>query len=123
MEMEALAILDLKRRRKHVKRSRVEFLLKNSILPKLEKASECSLIMAINGYCYISPWSRKGFYSVENSVLEASMPNLVIEMVLTAGSQLLNHGVDQTPMCICFLGASQCKEIFQFLLEIPHASG
>ncbi|XP_004508792.1 uncharacterized protein [Cicer arietinum] len=42
---------------------------------------------------------------------------------LAAGSELLKHDVDQTPMCICFLGASQLKKILQFLQEISHACG
>ncbi|WJX89925.1 hypothetical protein P8452_71879 [Trifolium repens] len=42
---------------------------------------------------------------------------------LAAGSELLKHDVDQTPMCICFLGASQLKKILQFLQEMSHACG
>ncbi|KAJ6411641.1 hypothetical protein OIU84_008259 [Salix udensis] len=37
---------------------------------------------------------------------------------LASGSWLLNHGVGQTPNCICFLGASQLKKILKFLQEI-----
>lgn len=42
---------------------------------------------------------------------------------LAAGSELLKHDIDQTPMCICFLGASQLKKILQFLQELSHACG
>ncbi|KAJ0106477.1 hypothetical protein Patl1_17879 [Pistacia atlantica] len=42
---------------------------------------------------------------------------------LASGSQLLNHGVDQTPMCICFLGASQLRKIVKFLQELSHSCG
>ncbi|KAE9602591.1 putative ubiquitinyl hydrolase 1 transcription factor C2H2 family [Lupinus albus] len=42
---------------------------------------------------------------------------------LSSGSQLVNRGVDQTPMCICFLGASQLKKILQFLQELSQACG
>ncbi|CAK8563119.1 unnamed protein product [Lathyrus sativus] len=42
---------------------------------------------------------------------------------LAAGSELLKHDLDQTPMCICFLGASQLKKILQFLQEMSHACG
>ncbi|RDY05414.1 hypothetical protein CR513_10754, partial [Mucuna pruriens] len=55
-----------------------------------------------------------------NKVMQFTMGEI---QGLAAGSQLLNHGVDQTPMCICFLGASQLKTIFQFLQEISHACG
>ncbi|XP_020226717.1 uncharacterized protein LOC109808228 isoform X2 [Cajanus cajan] len=66
---------------------------------------------------------------IRHKCLAASHLNKVIQFTmgeiqgLAAGSQLLNHGVDQTPMCICFLGASQLKTIFQFLQEICHACG
>lgn len=42
---------------------------------------------------------------------------------LASGSQLLNHGVDRTPMCICFLGAAQLKKIVKFLQELSHSCG
>ncbi|PQQ08494.1 uncharacterized protein Pyn_19297 [Prunus yedoensis var. nudiflora] len=40
-----------------------------------------------------------------------------------SGSQLLNHGVEQTPMCICFLGANQLRKILKFLQDLSHACG
>ncbi|KAJ1438988.1 Ubiquitin specific protease domain [Sesbania bispinosa] len=66
---------------------------------------------------------------IRHKCLAASHLNKVIQFSmgeiqgLAAGSQLLKHGVDQTPMCICFLGASQLKKILQFLQEISHACG
>ncbi|KAH1248700.1 Inactive ubiquitin carboxyl-terminal hydrolase 54 [Glycine max] len=66
---------------------------------------------------------------IKHKCLAASHLNKVIQFTmgeiqgLAAGSQLLNHGVDQTPMCMCFLGATQLKTIFQFLQEISHACG
>ncbi|GAB2240662.1 hypothetical protein Droror1_Dr00021180 [Drosera rotundifolia] len=42
---------------------------------------------------------------------------------LVPGSQLLSCGIDQTPLCICFLGASQLRKIVKFLQEICHACG
>ncbi|XP_027333611.1 uncharacterized protein LOC113848345 isoform X2 [Abrus precatorius] len=66
---------------------------------------------------------------IRHKCLAASHLNKVIQFTmgeiqgLAAGSQLLNHGVDQTPMCICFLGAPQLKKILQFLQEISHACG
>ncbi|KAK7388993.1 hypothetical protein VNO78_23824 [Psophocarpus tetragonolobus] len=66
---------------------------------------------------------------IRHKCLAASHLNKVIQFTmgeiqgLAAGSQLLNQGVDQTPMCISFLGVSQLKTIFQFLQEISHACG
>ncbi|KAK7265756.1 hypothetical protein RJT34_33379 [Clitoria ternatea] len=66
---------------------------------------------------------------IRHKCLAASHLHKVIQFTmgeiqgLAAGSQLLNNGVDQTPMCICFLGAPQLKKIFQFLQEISHACG
>ncbi|KAI4343823.1 hypothetical protein L6164_011129 [Bauhinia variegata] len=66
---------------------------------------------------------------IRHKYLSASHLNKVIQFTmdeiqgLAAGSQLLNRGVDQTPMCICFLGASQLKKILKFLQELAHACG
>ncbi|KAL1334075.1 uncharacterized protein LOC107633714 isoform X1 [Arachis ipaensis] len=66
---------------------------------------------------------------IKHKYLAASHLSKVIQFTmgeiqgLAAGSQFLNHGVDQTPMCICFLGASQLKKILQFLQELSHACG
>ncbi|KAL2553678.1 Ubiquitin carboxyl-terminal hydrolase-related protein [Forsythia ovata] len=37
---------------------------------------------------------------------------------LASGSQLLNSNMDQTPLCICFLGAPDLEKILGFLQEI-----
>ncbi|KAL3846004.1 hypothetical protein ACJIZ3_003407 [Penstemon smallii] len=42
---------------------------------------------------------------------------------LACGSQLLNSNVDQTPLCICFLGAPELKKILKFLQEISQSCG
>uniref|UniRef100_A0A5B7ACF7 USP domain-containing protein n=1 Tax=Davidia involucrata TaxID=16924 RepID=A0A5B7ACF7_DAVIN len=42
---------------------------------------------------------------------------------LASGSQLLNYGVDQTPTCICFLGAPELKKVLKFLQELSHSCG
>ncbi|CAL0325394.1 unnamed protein product [Lupinus luteus] len=66
---------------------------------------------------------------IRHKFLASSHLNKVIQFTtgeiqgLAAGSLLLNRGVDQTPMCICFLGASQLKKILQFLQELSHACG
>ncbi|GAV66724.1 UCH domain-containing protein/DUF629 domain-containing protein/DUF627 domain-containing protein [Cephalotus follicularis] len=66
---------------------------------------------------------------IRHKYLAASHLNKVIQFTvdglqsLASGSQLLNHGVDQTPMCICFLGASQLRKILKFLQELSHTCG
>ncbi|XP_019463356.1 PREDICTED: uncharacterized protein LOC109362190 isoform X1 [Lupinus angustifolius] len=66
---------------------------------------------------------------IRHKFLASSHLNKVIQFTmgeiqgLAAGSLLLNRGVDQTPMCICFLGVSQLKKILQFLQELSHACG
>ena len=42
---------------------------------------------------------------------------------IASGSQLLSYGLDQTPMCICFLGASQLRKLLTFLQDLSHACG
>ncbi|XP_061373472.1 uncharacterized protein LOC133315821 [Gastrolobium bilobum] len=66
---------------------------------------------------------------IKHKYLAANHLNKVIQFTmdeiqgLAGGSQLLNHGLDQTPMCICFLDAAQLKKIIQFLQELSHACG
>ncbi|KAE9601467.1 putative ubiquitinyl hydrolase 1 transcription factor C2H2 family [Lupinus albus] len=66
---------------------------------------------------------------IRHKFLAASHLNKVIQFTmgeiqgLAAGSLLVNRGVDQRPVCICFLGASQLKKILQFLQELSHACG
>ncbi|XVF54239.1 hypothetical protein PTKIN_Ptkin05aG0164500 [Pterospermum kingtungense] len=42
---------------------------------------------------------------------------------LVSGSQLLNHGIGQSPMCMCFLGAMQLRKILKFLQDLSHSCG
>ncbi|KAK7291674.1 hypothetical protein RIF29_07003 [Crotalaria pallida] len=66
---------------------------------------------------------------IRHKFLAASHLNKVIQFTmgeihgLAGGSHIVSRGVDQTPMCICFLGASQLKKILQFLQELSHACG
>ncbi|XWS60629.1 hypothetical protein CRYUN_Cryun07bG0051700 [Craigia yunnanensis] len=66
---------------------------------------------------------------IRHKYLAASHLNKVIQFTmdelqsLVSGSQLLNHGVDQTPMCICFLGATQLRKILKFLQDLSHSCG
>lgn len=66
---------------------------------------------------------------IRHKCLATSHLNKVIQFTmdeiqgLTAGSELLNHGLDQSPTCICFLGAIQLKKILKFLQELSNACG
>lgn len=66
---------------------------------------------------------------IRNNCLAASHLNKVIQFSmgeiqgLAAGSELLKHDVDQSPMCICFLGAAQLNKILQFLQEVSAGCG
>ncbi|XP_057952027.1 uncharacterized protein LOC131146434 [Malania oleifera] len=66
---------------------------------------------------------------IKHKYLAASHLNKVIQFSidelqgLACGSQLLNCGVDQTPLCICFLGASQLRKILKFLHELSVTCG
>ncbi|XVF12010.1 hypothetical protein REPUB_Repub08aG0077800 [Reevesia pubescens] len=66
---------------------------------------------------------------IRHKYLAASHLNKVIQFTmdelqsLVSGSQLLSHGVDQTPMCICFLGAAQLSKILKFLQDLSHSCG
>ncbi|KAK6920803.1 protein of unknown function DUF627, N-terminal, partial [Dillenia turbinata] len=42
---------------------------------------------------------------------------------LASGLELQNYGLEQTPICICFLGATQLKKILKFLQELSHSCG
>lgn len=55
-----------------------------------------------------------------NKVMQFTMDEL---QSLASGSTLLNHGVDQTPICMCFLGASQLKKILKFLQDLSLSCG
>ncbi|KAM1209879.1 hypothetical protein ACFX2I_015439 [Malus domestica] len=64
---------------------------------------------------------------IRHKYLAASHLNRVIQFTMdelqASCSQLLNHGVEQTPMCICFLGATQLRKILKFLQDLSHACG
>ncbi|CAN1179904.1 hypothetical protein LINPERPRIM_LOCUS12406 [Linum perenne] len=42
---------------------------------------------------------------------------------LASGSQLLNHGLDETSIMICLLEAHQLRKILKFLQDLAHACG
>lgn len=66
---------------------------------------------------------------IRHKYLAASHLNKVIQFTmdelqgLASGSQLLSLGVDQTPICICFLGATHLRKILKFLQELSHSCG
>ncbi|KAM1026094.1 hypothetical protein ACFX13_039776 [Malus domestica] len=64
---------------------------------------------------------------IRHKYLAASHLNRVIQFTMdelqASCSQLLNHGVEQTPMCIFFLGATQLRKILKFLQDLSHACG
>lgn len=64
---------------------------------------------------------------IRHKYLAATHLNRVIQFTIdelqASGSELLNHGVEQTPMCICFLGATQLRKILKFLQDLSHACG
>ncbi|XP_073035467.1 uncharacterized protein [Primulina eburnea] len=66
---------------------------------------------------------------IKNKCLASSHLNKIMHFAveelqsLACGSQLLNSNVDQTPDCICFLGAPELKKILTFLQEIFHSCG
>ncbi|TYI90186.1 hypothetical protein E1A91_D03G103500v1 [Gossypium mustelinum] len=55
-----------------------------------------------------------------NKVTQFTMDEL---QSMVSGSQLLNYGVDQSPMCIRFLGATQLRKILKLLQDISHSCG
>ncbi|KAJ0982811.1 hypothetical protein J5N97_011066 [Dioscorea zingiberensis] len=42
---------------------------------------------------------------------------------LTSGLLPMNHALDQSPLCICFLGSSELKKVLQFLHELSQTCG
>ncbi|KAL6549340.1 hypothetical protein OROHE_008457 [Orobanche hederae] len=65
----------------------------------------------------------------ENKYLAASHLGKVLHFAveelqsLACGSQLLNSKLEDSPLCICFLGAPELKKILNFLQEISLACG
>ncbi|XP_039013323.1 uncharacterized protein LOC120142942 [Hibiscus syriacus] len=55
-----------------------------------------------------------------NKVIQFTMDEL---QSMVPDSQLLNYGVDQSPMCIRFLGATQLRKILKLLQDISYSCG
>ncbi|XP_038725297.1 uncharacterized protein LOC120016543 isoform X2 [Tripterygium wilfordii] len=66
---------------------------------------------------------------IKHKYLAASHLSKVIQFTtdelqtLASGSHLLDHGVAQTAICICFSGASQLKKVLKFLQDLSHSCG
>ncbi|XP_029117313.2 LOW QUALITY PROTEIN: uncharacterized protein [Elaeis guineensis] len=66
---------------------------------------------------------------VKHKSLSVSHVNKVIQFAMEeiqgfqSGSLLLSHSLDQSPLCICFLGASQLQKILKFLQELSQSCG
>ncbi|XP_010546041.1 PREDICTED: uncharacterized protein LOC104818245 isoform X2 [Tarenaya hassleriana] len=66
---------------------------------------------------------------IRHKYLAASHLNKVIQFTLdelqnlASGSQVLNRGLDQSPICICFLGAPQLRKILKFLQDLSQSCG
>uniref|UniRef100_A0A0D9VPX1 USP domain-containing protein n=1 Tax=Leersia perrieri TaxID=77586 RepID=A0A0D9VPX1_9ORYZ len=55
-----------------------------------------------------------------NRVLDFAMEEL---RGMPSGSLLLNHLLDESPLCICFLDASSLRKVLKFLQELTQACG
>ncbi|XP_055828881.1 uncharacterized protein LOC129896911 isoform X2 [Solanum dulcamara] len=66
---------------------------------------------------------------IESKCLASSHLSKVIHFAveelqgLAFGYQILSYNVDQTPLCICFLGAQELKNVLKFLQELLHSCG
>ncbi|KAJ9560193.1 hypothetical protein OSB04_005353 [Centaurea solstitialis] len=60
----------------------------------------------------------------QNQVFKASHLTKVIQFAVEElHTRLLNCGVDQSPICICFLGAPELRKVLKFLQELSHSCG
>ncbi|XP_010256018.1 PREDICTED: uncharacterized protein LOC104596511 isoform X2 [Nelumbo nucifera] len=90
------------------------------IWPLSDDSERAKLLERIRGMLQLLLRHKCLAVSHLNKVIQYTMNEL---QSLASGSQLLNHGLDQTPLCICFLGASQLRKIIKFLQEISHSCG
>lgn len=66
---------------------------------------------------------------IKHKCLTGSHLNKIIKFAtselqkLDSVSELLTYGVDQTPLCICFLRAQELKKVLDFLQELSHSCG
>ncbi|KAJ4972883.1 hypothetical protein NE237_006057 [Protea cynaroides] len=88
--------------------------------PLSDDSERAKLLERINGMFQLLLKHKYLAASHLNKVIQYTMEEL---QGLAPGSHLLNHGLDQTPLCICFLGASQLRKILKFLQELSHSCG
>ncbi|XP_062216714.1 uncharacterized protein LOC133916856 isoform X2 [Phragmites australis] len=66
---------------------------------------------------------------VNNKNLSVSNLNRVIQFSIEelrgmpSGSLLLNHSLDESPLCICFLEASSLRKVLKFLQDLTQSAG
>ncbi|CAH1443045.1 unnamed protein product [Lactuca virosa] len=61
---------------------------------------------------------------IKHKYLAASHLTKVIQFAVDElHSRLINCSVDQSPICICFLGAPELRKVLKFLQEISHSCG
>lgn len=61
---------------------------------------------------------------IRHKCLAASHLTKVIQFAVEElHPQLLNCSVEQSPICICFLGATELRKVFTFLQELSHSCG
>ncbi|XP_043704226.1 uncharacterized protein LOC122654281 isoform X2 [Telopea speciosissima] len=88
--------------------------------PLSDDSERAKLLERINGMFQLLLRHKYLAASHLNKVIQYTMEEL---QGLAPGSRLLTHGLDQTPLCICFLGASQLIKILKFLQDLSHSCG
>ncbi|OVA12024.1 Ubiquitin carboxyl-terminal hydrolases family 2 [Macleaya cordata] len=90
------------------------------ILPLSDDSERANLLERIHGMFKLLLRHKYLAANQLHKVIQYTMDEL---QGLTPDSRLLNHGLDQTPLCICFLGASELRKILKFLQELSHSCG
>lgn len=87
----------------------------------VSKDSECaSLLEKISAIFEVLIRHKYLAASHLSKVIQFTMDEL---QALIPGSKLLNCGLDQSPICICFLGLPQLEKILKFLQDLSHSCG
>ncbi|KAI3977988.1 hypothetical protein MKX01_032365 [Papaver californicum] len=89
-------------------------------LPLSDDSERANLLEGIHGMFKLLLKHKYLAASQLHKVIQYTMDEL---QGLAADSRLLNHGLDRTPLCICFLGASELRKILKFLQELAHSCG
>ncbi|KAI3987780.1 hypothetical protein MKX01_028514 [Papaver californicum] len=89
-------------------------------LPLSDDSERANLLERIHGMFKLLLRHKYLAASQLHKVIQYTMDEL---QGLAPDSRLLNHGLDRTPLCICFLGASELRKILKFLQELAHSCG